>query len=329
MARTPRRDQTNDDPVVGYNEIKSALEDAHADRFYRYTGAGVPRGPITVPREAAGETRKDMPAPSALPEGTFSDDEIKAMDMPTRALMMRTGLISAERMGKVFNQLTPAPTAPAPTPGSGRVTRDEVTITADAPSTGNNEQVGAPVRRSAATAQGPRVLRRGDRSEETRNIQQYLKDLGYNIGDAGADGVFGSDTEAAVKQFQKDRGLAVDGAVGKNTYAALTKATAPAAPAGQSSGFKEYLGEGVTPTTEDPRPDSIVRPIKTSPVRFDMSEFSDKNIDEAVGEPIDPSKLKGARGAPNMTAEEYLDLGLDKKPRLTAFPLFRGRRNRY
>ena len=35
------------------------------------------------------------------------------------------------------------------------------------------------------------------------------------------DGIFGAKTYNAVVKFQKDRGLAVDGIVGKNTWAAL------------------------------------------------------------------------------------------------------------
>ena len=35
------------------------------------------------------------------------------------------------------------------------------------------------------------------------------------------DGDFGKDTDAAVRKFQKDKGLAVDGIVGDNTKAKL------------------------------------------------------------------------------------------------------------
>ena len=54
-------------------------------------------------------------------------------------------------------------------------------------------------------------------------LQTRLLELGYSVGSAGVDGSFGYDTEKAVKQFQKDRGLKVDGRVGSATYKALTE----------------------------------------------------------------------------------------------------------
>lgn len=41
---------------------------------------------------------------------------------------------------------------------------------------------------------------------------------GYNI---DIDGIFGQSTDNIVRQFQSDRGLAVDGIVGKNTFRKL------------------------------------------------------------------------------------------------------------
>jgi peptidoglycan hydrolase-like protein with peptidoglycan-binding domain len=39
--------------------------------------------------------------------------------------------------------------------------------------------------------------------------------------DLKVDGVFGAETEKAVRQFQADHGLTVDGVVGRKTWAAL------------------------------------------------------------------------------------------------------------
>jgi uncharacterized protein (TIGR02594 family) len=52
-----------------------------------------------------------------------------------------------------------------------------------------------------------------------RQIQKALSDRGYPSGPI--DGIWGRRTIAAVKEFQKDNGLAVDGIVGPQTAAAL------------------------------------------------------------------------------------------------------------
>ncbi len=65
-----------------------------------------------------------------------------------------------------------------------------------------------------------------------REIQAALAGAGYLPGPI--DGVWGRQTAAAVRAFQKDRGLAVDGVVGPQTLAALQALSAgvrPAAPA--------------------------------------------------------------------------------------------------
>lgn len=76
----------------------------------------------------------------------------------------------------------------------------------------------------SAPSVGPKTLRKGDEGEEVRELQRTLISLGYSVGDSGADGDFGANTEKAVKSFQGDRGLGKDGVVGAQTYAALEKA---------------------------------------------------------------------------------------------------------
>lgn len=69
-------------------------------------------------------------------------------------------------------------------------------------------------------------LMKGDQGEAVVEMQNGLIYLGYNIGSYGADGDFGAKTDAAVRAFQSDNGLEVDGEYGPITKAALEKAVA-------------------------------------------------------------------------------------------------------
>lgn len=55
----------------------------------------------------------------------------------------------------------------------------------------------------------------GSRSDEVRRVQSTLKNLGYYSG--AVDGIFGLKTQTAVKNFQKNCGLTVDGIAGPKT----------------------------------------------------------------------------------------------------------------
>lgn len=83
---------------------------------------------------------------------------------------------------------------------------------------------------------GVTVISRGDKGEFVRETQLALMKRGYDIGPDGADGDFGKNTEQAVKLFQSDNGLKVDGEVGAATWAALQET--PVAP--QNPMEREY-----------------------------------------------------------------------------------------
>ncbi len=66
------------------------------------------------------------------------------------------------------------------------------------------------------------TLRRGSRGEQVKLLQEALNELPAGAGnDLKIDGVFGAETEKAVKSYQADHGLTVDGVVGKKTWKAL------------------------------------------------------------------------------------------------------------
>ncbi|MBR2971240.1 MAG: peptidoglycan-binding protein [Clostridia bacterium] len=64
------------------------------------------------------------------------------------------------------------------------------------------------------------TLRRGSRGKSVQILQCYLNLYGEEL---TVDGAFGSGTEAAVREFQTQNGLAADGIVGRNTWAYLTR----------------------------------------------------------------------------------------------------------
>ena len=68
------------------------------------------------------------------------------------------------------------------------------------------------------------TLRQGDRGTYVTMMQEELQDIGYNIGSAGADGIFGKNTRSAVVAFQTNKGLKADGICGTATWTALDAA---------------------------------------------------------------------------------------------------------
>lgn len=58
---------------------------------------------------------------------------------------------------------------------------------------------------------GDRDLKKGDKGADVKELQQDLMKLGYKLTKYSADGDFGSETQKAVKAFQKDHGLKEDG----------------------------------------------------------------------------------------------------------------------
>ncbi len=67
------------------------------------------------------------------------------------------------------------------------------------------------------------TLRKGSKGAAVTELQTILLKLGYDLGPCGIDGDFGKRTDAAVRKYQKDHGLAADGIVGKMTWKELMK----------------------------------------------------------------------------------------------------------
>lgn len=75
----------------------------------------------------------------------------------------------------------------------------------------------------SSTAPTLRNIRQGTRGDDVKTLQQLLIDAGYSCGATGADGICGKNTTAAIRAYQQDHGLAVDGIAGPKTIGELNK----------------------------------------------------------------------------------------------------------
>ena len=85
---------------------------------------------------------------------------------------------------------------------------------------GENAPRPVPVQEETVT-KAVRVLRRGMKGADVKTLQAALIAYGFSCGSAGADGDFGSGTEAALKKFQTRYNLGADGIAGNGTWGKL------------------------------------------------------------------------------------------------------------
>ncbi|MGL5065222.1 MAG: peptidoglycan-binding protein, partial [Microcoleus sp.] len=101
------------------------------------------------------------------------------------------------------------------------------------------------------------LIKRGDSGPEVAQIQKTLKQVGYFRG--RATGFYGSITVAAVRKFQKDNNLKVDGIVGPQTLSALKiqpeTTTSEAEPT-----ISQKIDRTPEPTAASPTPESVENP---------------------------------------------------------------------
>lgn len=94
------------------------------------------------------------------------------------------------------------------------VERRQVSLEDDLQSQGTNVSYESTETSEAAVSGGPVV------EMTKKEIQSALKNAGYYFGTI--DGTFGKQTRKAIKDFQQDKGLKVDGLVGTETTRALS-----------------------------------------------------------------------------------------------------------
>jgi peptidoglycan hydrolase-like protein with peptidoglycan-binding domain len=190
----------------------------------------------------------------------------------------------------------------------------------------------------ATDARGSNLLAMGSRGAGVQKIQEDLTALNqfenllsgkmpeaqgpFDPGVSGVDGVFGQDTQAAVKAFQKRAGIADDGIVGPDTRDALKKALDASKSAVKLQRSQAEEIKSMPSPAEPPAFGAGLQRVDEGPLEAAASEFED--ITE-----IEP--VKSDRDAPIQNTQAYEDLELDEEPRRTAFPMardFRRRRNR-
>lgn len=113
----------------------------------------------------------------------------------------------------------------------------------------------------------------GSRGDMVTQIQQQLKDLGYDLGTSGdkkdgVDGKYGGKTYNAVKKYQKDKKLKIDGIVGDETITSLEIGVTPKPSTGGNEGKRVTQGKGK----------SVLKNFKVNPEgeKLTQSPFSNK-----------------------------------------------------
>ncbi|MGB9940705.1 peptidoglycan-binding domain-containing protein [Methanosarcina sp.] len=108
-----------------------------------------------------------------------------------------------------------------------------------------------------------RVLQRGDSGSAVRKVQEALIILDIPVPEVGANGIFGGETELAVRSYQEARGLKVDGIIGPDTIGSLDAEFLTGVPKSSALPTTEpQVSEVPTPLV----PESPVRSPRASPV---------------------------------------------------------------
>jgi peptidoglycan hydrolase-like protein with peptidoglycan-binding domain len=206
----------NIDPFLGANTYDPF---AGIDQKRFYTTAGSYLLSVTL---GLGALNIANPAAAALREGD-SGGEVTALQQRLRQM----GYFSAKVTGYFGTLTTTAVTRFQAAKGLtadgivGAQTESALSLPSSKPKQQNLSSANPKPRASlAGNANGINVfLQEGDRSPKVQELQTQLKQLGYFQGTIN--GLFGSDTTAALLNFQRSKGLTADGIAGPRTLAAV------------------------------------------------------------------------------------------------------------
>ncbi|MFD5481019.1 protein kinase domain-containing protein [Streptomyces hawaiiensis] len=187
-------------------------------------------GTASAAPTAAGGTARDgartspVPGSSASPSG--AKDEGKAKEEGGREKAAASGAGADETSPDPRTTGDEATPPAAPGDGEGGGSDDDGGILPTASPTKTATTPAGPVWNSRCTYySGTELTVRGDKGQRVVQVQCMLSQRGFKVGDAGVDGQFGGATQAAVKKFQRAKGLSADGEVGSDTWAALRSST--------------------------------------------------------------------------------------------------------
>lgn len=78
-----------------------------------------------------------------------------------------------------------------------------------------------PIPKQNKVVEVEKILAKGDKGSKVKTLQIRLETMGFKPGPI--DGIFGKKTVGAVKEFQKSKGIKVDGIVNQKTWAAFSQ----------------------------------------------------------------------------------------------------------
>ncbi|MBR1123485.1 TIGR02594 family protein [Bradyrhizobium lablabi] len=203
-------------------------------------------------------------------------------DFQTRRALEVDGEVGPEVATAIDRALDALSRSAAPRP---RADQDRAPPVADSPTM--RSQPAQPAAGSLADLLGDGVLGLGDQGSVVTALQLALAKLGYPLTGTG---YFGGATEAAVTDFQQQRGLEVDGEVGAETAQAIdgavTGAPRPLQPSNDAQPSLNLPGT-------DTRPLWVIEGLKW------------RNLREGRGAAENPDILKWARDEGGAIAEAY------------------------
>lgn len=151
-------------------------------------------------------------------------------------------------------------------------------------------------------------LQNGSRGDRVAELQRKLAAKGVNAG--AADGIFGPKTEAAVRRFQEEHGLQVDGIAGPETFTALGMMEAEA-PQNVAAARPEEPKTEVRSEVISPKKDAA--PSGTEALRAAEAKAEEEAEEKADAIEAVAGAMKAAEAKAEEAAEEEAPKGFKAK----------------